>query len=189
MRRFPDPVSPGKESVWHFPRPAIAETSKRRVRIEHRGVLVADAHNAVRTLEISRPPSRYLPHADLTPGFLSRSGRRSFCEWTGHVVYWHLAMGDVLLRDMGWTYSALPPAFAQLRDHVAFYAAPSGHCAMGGEQVIPQPGDFTVDGSCTADVSRPISLAPSEAYRAARDGEAGAARRSAEGILTCSAQR
>ena len=34
------------------------------------------------------------------------------------------------------------PAFAILRDHVAFYAAPFKRCSVDGQAVIPQPGAF-----------------------------------------------
>lgn len=147
-----------------------------------------DASRGMRRSPVPVSPGRYLPPADLTTEFLNRSDRRSFCEWRGHDVYWHLARGDVLLPDVGWTYSA-PPASALVRDHAALYAAPSSHSTVDGEQVNPQPGDFHGDGSLTADGSRPISLAPSGAYPGIRDGDAGAARRSAEGDFTCSAER
>lgn len=81
MRPRPDPVVPNQESVWRYPRPAIAEPSDRHIRIEHHGVLVADTRAAIRTLETSHPPTWYLPPADLMPGLLRQSVRRSFCEW------------------------------------------------------------------------------------------------------------
>jgi uncharacterized protein (DUF427 family) len=57
MKPKPDPVGPGQESVWTYPRPAIAEPSARHVRIAHRGIVIADTRSAVRTLETSHPPS------------------------------------------------------------------------------------------------------------------------------------
>ena len=129
--------SPGQESEWGYPRPAIAEPSDRRIRIEHRGVLIADTGNAVRTLETSHPPSWYLPPPDLTPGLLRRSDRRSFCEWKGEAVYWHLVVGDAVLRDVAWSYPEPTPAFAILRDDLAFYAGSLDRCTVDGEQVVP----------------------------------------------------
>lgn len=82
-----DPVRPGQESVWDYPRPAVAKRSARHLRIEHRGVTIADTRHAVRTLETSHPPTWYLPPADVTPGVLHRSQRHSFCEWKGEAVY------------------------------------------------------------------------------------------------------
>ena len=159
MRPRPDPVAPGQESVWRYPRPAIAQPSNRHVRIEHRGVLVADTRAAVRTLETSHPPSWYLPPADVTPGLLRRSARRSLCEWKGQAVYWDLVIGDEVLRDVGWSYPAPTPAFASLHDHVAFYAGPLDSCTVDGEQVRPQPGGF-YGGWITSDLAGPFKRVP-----------------------------
>ena len=94
----PDPVGPGQESVWRYPRPAIAEPSTRHVRIEHRGVAIADSRAAIRTLETSHPPSYYIPQADLLMTSLTRSTRTSFCEWKGHATYWDLHVAGEVLR-------------------------------------------------------------------------------------------
>lgn len=152
-------LAPGQESVWRFPRPAVAEASERWIRIEHRGVLVADTRRAVRTLETSHPPSWYLPPDDLSPGLLRRSERRSFCEWKGYAVYWHLTIGAEVLRDVAWSYPEPTPAFAVLRDHVAFYAGPLDTCTVDGEQVVPQPGGF-YGGWITSDLVGPFKGIP-----------------------------
>ena len=159
MRPTPDHEAPGQESVWRFPRPAFAEPSSRRIRIEHRGVLVADTRQAVRTLETSHPPSWYLPPADLTLDLLRRSERRSFYEWKGHAIYWHLAIGDELLQDVTWSYPEPTPAFTALRDHVAFYAGPLNRCTVDGEQVRPQPRGF-YGGWITSDLAGPFKGVP-----------------------------
>ena len=159
MRPTPDPVTPGQESVWRYPRPAIAAPSDRHVHIQHRGILVANTRAAVRTLETSHPPSWYLPPANLTPGLLCRSERRSFCEWKGDAIYWHLTVGDELLRDVAWSYPEPTPAFAALRDHVAFYAGRLDHCTVDGEQVWPQPGGF-YGGWITSDLAGPFKGVP-----------------------------
>jgi uncharacterized protein (DUF427 family) len=87
MRPRPDPVAPGQEGVWNYPRPAVAEPSSRHVRIEHHGVVVADARAAFRVLETSHPPTWYLPPDSIAAGLLQPSSRRSLCEWKGVTVY------------------------------------------------------------------------------------------------------
>jgi uncharacterized protein (DUF427 family) len=42
MKPRADPVQPGQESVWDYPRPAIAQATAAHLRIEHRGIVVAD---------------------------------------------------------------------------------------------------------------------------------------------------
>ncbi|MGI4733424.1 MAG: DUF427 domain-containing protein, partial [Janthinobacterium lividum] len=128
MTPRPDVAGPGQESVWDYPRPAIAQPCGRRIRIEHRGHVVVDTRRAVRTIETSHPPSYYIPPADILPGALRRSTRGSFCEWKGQAVYWDLVIGVGVIADVAWSYPAPTPAFAMLRDHVAFYAGPLDGC-------------------------------------------------------------
>lgn len=142
MRPRPDPVGPGQESVWSFPRPAIAQPTQARVQIEHCGRTIADSRAAIRTLETSHPPSYYIPRADIAPDVLHCGEGSSFCEWKGAAAYWDVVFTDVVLPSVGWSYAHPTSAFSALRDHVAFYAAPFDRCSVDGETVIPQPGDF-----------------------------------------------
>jgi uncharacterized protein (DUF427 family) len=135
-------VGPGQESVWAYPRPAIAEPTDTRITIAHRGQVIADTRAAIRTLETSHPPSYYIPQADIAPGTLRRAEGSSFCEWKGAAAYWDVVIGDLVLPRVGWSYAQPTSGFIALRDHVAFYAAPFDRCTVDGETVIPQPGDF-----------------------------------------------
>lgn len=142
MRPRPQPVAPGQESVWDYPRPAIAEPCSSRIVIEHGGIIVADTKASVRTLETSHPPSYYIPPGDITPGFLRRAEGSSFCEWKGAAVYWDIYIGDIIIPQVGWSYPSPTADFAILRDHVAFYAGHFDRCTVDGEIVTPQPGNF-----------------------------------------------
>ena len=138
----PDPTRPGQESVWSYPRPAVAEPTGRRIRIVHRGVVVADTGRAARTLETSHPPTYYLPPGDVTPGLLRPSAHTSFCEWKGVAVYYDVLVAGQAMANAAWSYPSPSPAFALIKDHPAFYAAPFDACTVDGEQVTPQPGGF-----------------------------------------------
>ena len=142
MSPQPDPVAPGQESVWSFPRPAIAEPTTAHILITHGGMIVADTRAAVRTLETSHPPSYYIPPADIAPGRLRRASGSSFCKWKGEAIYWDVMVGDLVLPRVGWSYPNPTPTFAALRDHVAFYAGPFDRCSVNGETVVPQAGPF-----------------------------------------------
>ena len=87
MKVIPDPTGPGQESVWSYPRPAVAEPSQRRLKIVHRDVIIADTRKGIRTVETSHPPTYYFPPADIAPSVLQPSRRRSFCEWKGEAIY------------------------------------------------------------------------------------------------------
>lgn len=155
----PDPVGPGQESVWNYPRPPVARPIAAHVRIEHRGLVVADTRAAIQTLETSHPPTYYIPPADIAPGMLRRAAGSSFCEWKGTASYWDVIVGDLVLARAAWSYADPAPAFAALRDHLAFYAAPFDRCSVDGEAVIPQPGGF-YGGWITSRVAGPFKGVP-----------------------------
>lgn len=159
MRPLPDPIGPGQVSVWDFPRPAVAETYPGRVTIEHAGQVIADTRASVRTFETSHPPSYYIPPADIAPGVLRRAAGSSFCEWKGAAIYWDVTIGDVVLPRVGWSYPDPTPAFAVLRDHVAFYAAPFDRCLVDGNLATAQPGEF-YGGWITPDLAGPFKGVP-----------------------------
>lgn len=163
MRPAPQIVGPGQESVWAYPRPAIAEQTGRRIRIGHNGLVVADSRAAVRTLETSHPPSYYLPQSDILMSALRRSQHGSFCEWKGQAIYYDVEVAGEILWEAAWSYPAPTPAFACLRDYIAFYAAPFDTCSVDGERVVPQPGGF-YGGWITSDLAGPFKGVPGSRF-------------------------
>ena len=128
--------------MWGYPRPAIAEPTDRRIRIEHLGQVVADTKAAWRTLETSHPPTYYIPPSDIASKLLEANTRRSICEWKGQARYWDVVIGDTRLEAVAWSYPEPTPAFEPIRDHLAFYPDPFDRCLVDGEIVTPQPGGF-----------------------------------------------
>ncbi|MBE0703866.1 MAG: DUF427 domain-containing protein [Afipia sp.] len=137
-----NPISPGQESVWFYPRPAIAEPCRSHITITHGGQTIAETRSAVRTLETSHPPSYYIPPADIAPGVLRKAAGTSICEWKGAATYWDVVLESSVLSRVGWSYLDPTPAFMLLRDHVAFYAGLFDQCMVDGEAVTPQAGGF-----------------------------------------------
>jgi uncharacterized protein (DUF427 family) len=72
MHPTPDRAIAGQESVWNFPRPAIAEQISSHIKIIHLGVTIAETRRGVRTLETSHPPSYYFPREDVVMALLSQ---------------------------------------------------------------------------------------------------------------------
>ena len=159
MIPIPEPVAPGQENVWSFPRPAIAKPTRAHVVIEHAGTIVADTRASIRTLETSHPPSYYISREDIAPGVLRRAHGTTVCEWKGEAVYWDVVIGDIVLPRVGWSYPRPTPDFAALRDYVAFYAAPFDRCSVDGDTVVPQPGAF-YGGWITPDLAGPFKGIP-----------------------------
>lgn len=139
----PDPVGPGQESVWDYPRPAIAEPTSRHVQVIHNGVTLADSRSAWRTLETSHPPTYYIPPEDVARDYLEPNpARRSLCEWKGQARYFDVVIGDERIEAAVWAYPDPSASFAGIANYFAFYPDPFDACMIDGEKITPQPGQF-----------------------------------------------
>jgi uncharacterized protein (DUF427 family) len=155
----PDPVGPGQESVWEYPRPPRVEPSSREVVVVLGGVEVCRTSRAVRVLETSHPPTWYLPRADWAPGALRSAAGTSYCEFKGTAHYLDVVGGSRVEAAAAWTYPEPSPGFEALRDTVAVYPGRMDRCTVGGEQVRPQAGGF-YGGWITDDVVGPFKGEP-----------------------------
>ena len=132
---------PGQESVWDYPRPPRVEALPGRVRVSAGDLLIAESTTALRVLETSHPPVVYVPPSDVRIGGLTRNARRTFCEYKGQAAYHDLAMAGGRIDDVAWSYPNPTPAFAALRNYLAFYPS-RVECFVDDERVTAQPGDF-----------------------------------------------
>lgn len=155
MRPTPDPVAPGQESVWDYPRPPRAEPVQRRIVVRLGGEVIVDTVDVVRVLETSHPPAYYLPIAAFREGALVPSAGRSFCEFKGAARTLDVRGGGVTAPRAAWTYPDPSPAFTSLRGRVALYAGPMDSCEIDGEVVVPQAGGF-YGGWITKDLAGPF---------------------------------
>ncbi|MEO1330713.1 MAG: DUF427 domain-containing protein [Pseudomonadota bacterium] len=164
FHRRPTPIAPGpgQESVWDYPRPAIAEPTAKRIEILFGGRALVDSRRAVRVLETSHPPSYYAPLEDADESLLVPHPQRSLCEWKGQARYFSVRVGDRVAEAAAWTYPAPTPAFGILRDHLAVYPGRMDECRVDGERVEPQPGGF-YGGWITRDVVGPFKGGPGTA--------------------------
>ncbi len=159
IRPEPDPVGPGQESAWEYPRPPRLEATSSHLVVVLGGVTIADTTRAYRVLETSHPPNYYFPPDDVAPGVLERAPGSSYCEWKGRAHYFTASAGGRIATEAAWAYESPSPAFAPLRDHVAFYAGRMDECFVDGERVVPQPGGF-YGGWITSIVAGPFKGGP-----------------------------
>jgi uncharacterized protein (DUF427 family) len=152
-------LKPGQESVWDYPRPPRIEETSRRIVVEFDGIDLADSVRSKRVLETSHPPVYYIPREDIKMEFLKRTSRTSFCEWKGKAVYFTADVHGRVVENCAWSYPNPNPAYALLKDHLAFYAGLVDACWVDGERVTPQPGRF-YGGWITADVAGPFKGEP-----------------------------
>ena len=154
------PPNPATESVWDYPRPPRLEPTSSHIRITHGGILLADTTRALRILETSHPPVYYIPPSDIALQHLKPSqSRGSFCEFKGIATYWTIDLPNAKSPDAAWSYAHPSPAYAALRDHLAFYATRVDECTVDGERVQPQPGDF-YGGWITSRITGPFKGPP-----------------------------
>lgn len=155
----PEKPGPGQESVWDYPRPPRLERVHARLRVDFAGQTIADTTDGFRVLETSHPPVYYISRADIRAGVLSDAPGQSFCEFKGVARYWTLDLNEHTSERAGWSYPTPTPAFAQIRDHIAFYASKVEACWVGDERVQAQQGDF-YGGWITTKVVGPFKGAP-----------------------------
>lgn len=132
------------ECVQDYPRPPRLEPVGQPLRVIFAAVPVAqaDAGSAWRVLETHHAPTYYLPPAAVLASALVPSGRETICEWKGRAVYFDLVLNGRRSRNAAWSYPAPTARFAQIRDHLAFYATSVDAAYVGDIRVLPQPGDF-----------------------------------------------
>ncbi len=134
--------APGQESVWDYPRPPRLEPVAERLKVDFAGRTVAETKAGYRVLETSHPPVYYVPMGDCVRSFLVSAPGRSLCEFKGAARYWSLSVGGRQAENAAWSYPDPTPAFAPIKDCLAFYASRVDACWVGDELVTPQEGDF-----------------------------------------------
>jgi uncharacterized protein (DUF427 family) len=155
----PDPINPGQESVWDYPRPPRVEQSPRHVQVVFNDVVIADTRRAQRVLETSHPPVYYIPPEDVQMQYLTPTPDRSWCEWKGQAVYYTVMVGNQQAANAAWAYPAPTSGFEAIQNHVAFYPQKMEACYVDGERVRAQPGGF-YGGWITDDVVGPFKGEP-----------------------------
>lgn len=142
-----EPVGPGEESVWDFPRPPRVEAVAAPLRVVFAGAEIAATRHGLRVVETAGAPVYYFPPHDVDAARLRPvAGAWSLCEWKGVATYFDLVAGDRVSSAAAFAYpdplDDLGQGFARLKDHIAFYAARVDAAFIGDEQVSPQPGAF-----------------------------------------------
>lgn len=150
---------PGQESVWDYPRPPRVEPVDARLRVEHRGIVIAETTRGLRVVETAGAPVYYFPREDVRMAHLRPGRSRSFCEWKGEASYWTVTAGGETVVDAAWSYEDPVPGFKAIRGHLAFYARKMDACYVGDERATPQPGRF-YGGWVTSNIVGPIKGEP-----------------------------
>ena len=101
-RPVPEPVGPGQESVWDYPRPPRVEPTAEEVEIWLGGVRVRQPPGAAGARD--EPPARVLPAVrGLRAGSLRPSEGTSWCEFKGAAAYHDVTVG-MPSSPRAWNY-------------------------------------------------------------------------------------
>lgn len=156
-----EPVGPGEESVWDYPRPPLVRPGGERLRVEHRGMLVAETRAPIWVCETAGAPVPYFA-PDSVRAELLPADHVTLCEWKGAAVHHDLVLGGERLASVAYCYpdplDDLGRGFAAIAGWFAFYPA-ALECFVGEERVRPQPGGY-YGGWVTARIKGPIKGGP-----------------------------
>lgn len=155
----PEPIGPGEESVWDYPRPPIIEAVPELVRVLFAGETIASSVKAVRVLETAGAPTFYLPPQDVRQDTLRIHDGFSICEWKGAAIYYDVHVGAQVGKQAAFSYpdplNDLAEGYAALAGWISFYPGRVGACFVGDERATPQSGDVYA-GWITRAVKGPI---------------------------------
>ncbi|PLZ00815.1 hypothetical protein CY652_19350 [Burkholderia sp. WAC0059] len=97
--------------------------NRRRVRVIHGGITVADTRDALTLSETGLPDVQYLPRADVNMARLERSDHTSHCPYKGHASYFHLRTETGRIENAAWSYETPPDDVRRIRGYLAFYVS------------------------------------------------------------------
>ncbi len=108
------------QSTWRGPRPVDLKRSRRRVRVELAGQVLAETDRPMIVLERDHAPVFYVPATHVRAGILVRTDRTHDCSRKGVGHYFDLKLDDLVTPDAAIQYLEPKPEYPELRDHIAF---------------------------------------------------------------------
>jgi uncharacterized protein (DUF427 family) len=136
------PLQPGQESVWDYPRPPRLEPSQKHIQVIFNGIVIADTRRAKRILETSHPPVYYLPPEDVQMAYFHPTAHHTYCEFKGAASYYTLTVGDKTVPNAAWYYPHPTAGYEGITNYIAIYSSHMDACYIDGERVQAQQGDF-----------------------------------------------
>ncbi len=114
------------EQVFVHPRSPYTRVdalrSNRPVRVELDGVVLADSASTVMVFETGLPTRYYVSRTDVRFGHLVPTDTVTACPYKGVTSgYWSVRSGDVVHKDLAWTYDFPTRQLLPITGLVAFY--------------------------------------------------------------------
>ena len=163
----PEPVGPGEESVWDYPRPPVIKPAEALVSVVFAGREVARSERAVRVMETAGAPVYYLPPDDVDLALLKLVEGYSVCEWKGAAVYFDVVVEGRIAERAAFSYpdpfDDLKEGYTALARWIGFYPARMDACFVGKERALSQPGSVYA-GWVLKKTKGPIKGAPGSSH-------------------------
>lgn len=139
-----EPIGPGEESVWDYPRPPRVDAGTEWLQVRWQGVTIAETRTPIWVRETAGAPVPYFPpealRAELVP-----AGPVTLCEWKGAALHHDLITPAGRLAAAAYCYpdplDDLGQGFARIAGWFSFYPAKLA-CTQDGVAVQPQPGGY-----------------------------------------------
>jgi uncharacterized protein (DUF427 family) len=113
------------EEVFTHPRDPYTRVdilpSSRHVRVEVDGVTVAESTKPTLLFETGLPVRYYLPKTDVRMDLLAPTETSSHCPYKGDADYWSLSLGEMIVKDVAWSYRTPLPESQKIAGLVCFY--------------------------------------------------------------------
>jgi uncharacterized protein (DUF427 family) len=113
------------EEVFTHPRNPYTRVdilpTSRQVRVEMRGVVVADSPRALVLFETGLRPRFYVPKVDVHLELLVHTDEVSHCPYKGQAEYWSVRVGDAVEENVAWSYRTPLPECERIAGYVCFY--------------------------------------------------------------------
>lgn len=159
----PDPVGPGEESVWDYPRPPLVRGAPGRVIVRHGEMTLADTTRALEICETAGAPVPYIPRDDVAMEHLAPAAGSSLCEWKGEASYFDVITPAGRLNRAAFTYADplddLDCGFSRLAGWIAFHPGLVDEALVDGLPARAQPGGLYA-GWVTDCIKGPIKGGP-----------------------------
>jgi len=112
--------------------------SSRHVRVEVGGQTVAETRRPRLLFETNLPTRYYIPRADVRMDLLEPSDTVSRCPYKGVASYWTGRVGDLVAKDVAWSYPSPIPECPKIEQLVCFFNERVDAVYVDGE-LLPVP--------------------------------------------------
>ena len=84
--------------------------------------MLVDTEETVILFETALEPRLYVDPAFVRTDLLQRSAKSSYCNYKGFARYWSIALDDLVIDDIAWSYEDPPPESLPIKGFLSFDA-------------------------------------------------------------------